>query len=308
MRVLHLADTHLGAWLRAHGAPEGWSRADEHALAFERALQPALRGEVDLVVHGGDLFDSRTPSRRLVRWAQDRLAEVAARVPVVLIPGNHDPAALLRRFRMPPEGLHVVDAPTRLEFGDLSIAAVPFKRTEAGFQAAAAEAVGPGADVLLLHQAVSGCSVPRFVFRVGKPKGTVGAQHLPAGVRWAMGGHLHPRQMVRVGDVEVVYPGATARTAANEGQEPKGYALWDFGRRVSWRFVDMPDRRFTVVRQPEDLEGLQPDQLVRVANKEIYPQLFLAARARGAWVVGRGASELPRPRRDRRAQQRLFGG
>jgi DNA repair exonuclease SbcCD nuclease subunit len=307
MRVLHLADTHLGTWLRAHGAPEGWARSDEHALAFERALQPALRGEVDLVVHGGDLFDSRTPSRALVRWTSDRLEEVAARVPVVLIPGNHDPASLLRRFRMPPAGLHIVDAPTRLVFGELAIAAVPFKRTEAGFQAAAAEAVGPGADVLLLHQAVSGCSVPGFVFRVGKPAGTIGESQLPTGVRWAMAGHLHPRQRVRLGPLELVYPGATARTAATEGPAPKGYALWEFGRQVRWRFVDLPDRRFTVVREPADLEGLQPDQLVRVANREVYAQLFHAARARGAWVVGRGASEQPRIRQDRRSQQRLFG-
>ncbi len=306
MRVLHLADTHLGTWLRAHGAPEHWSRADEHALAFERALGPALRGEVDLVVHGGDLFDSRTPSRKLVRWTARLLESVAAVVPVVLIAGNHDPASLLRAFRMRVPGLHLVDGPTRLCFGDLTVAAVPFERTEAGFERAAADAVGPGADVLVLHQAVHGCRVPRFTFRVGKPAGTIGAQHLPSGIRWAMGGHLHPRQRVRVGKLELVYPGATVRTAAIEGGAPKGYALWDFGRVVRWRFVDLPGRPFTVVRGPADLEGLRDQQLVRVANREIYAELFRAARERGAWVVGRGANEPQRPRHDRRSQQRLF--
>ncbi len=306
MRVLHLADTHLGTWLRAHGAPEGWSRADEHAEAFERALVPALRGEVDLVVHAGDLFDSRTPSRKLVRWTSTVLEQVAARVPVVLIPGNHDPASLLRRFRMPPPGLHIIDAPSRLRFGDLTIAALPFKRTVAGFQRAAADAVGPGADVLLLHQAVSGCSVPRFVFRVGKPAGTVGEEHLPVGPRWAMGGHLHPRQRVRIGDIELVYPGATVRTAAAEGPAPKGYALWEFGRRVRWRFVDLPERPFRIVRSIADLDAVGTDELVRVSDRDHYAELFHACRARGAWVVGRGAHERPRERRERPPQQKLF--
>ncbi len=307
MRVLHLADTHLGTWLRAHGAPEGWSRADDHAAAFEGALTPALRGEVDLVVHGGDLFDSRTPSRKLVRWTADVLAQVSSRVPVVLIPGNHDPAALLRVFRMPPSGLHIVDAPTRLCFGDLAIAAVPFKRSVQGFERAAATAVGPGADVLLIHQAVSGCSVPRFTFRVGKPAGTIGAEHLPAGPRWAMGGHLHPRQRVRVGELEMVYPGATVRTAAAEGRQPKGYALWEFDRRVRWRFVDLPERPFTIVRNARDLERVVAEQLVRVSSQDQYAELFHAARARGAWVVGRGANEPGRERKAWRPQQKLFG-
>jgi len=307
MRVLHLADTHLGAWLRAHGAPEDWSRADEHAAAFELALTPALRGEVDLVVHGGDLFDSRTPSRKLVRWTADVLAQVSSRVPLVLIPGNHDPAALLRVFRIPPTGLHIVDAPVRLRFGEIAIAAVPFKRSEQGFERAAVTAVGPGADVLLMHQAVSGCKVPRFTFRVGKPAGTIGVEHLPEGPRWAMGGHLHPRQRVRLGDLEVVYPGAAVRTASAEGPEPKGYALWEFGRRVRWRFVDLPGRPFTIVRCERDLEGVVADQLVRVSNQEHYAELFHAARAQGAWVVGRGAHEPGRERKPWRPQQKLFG-
>jgi DNA repair exonuclease SbcCD nuclease subunit len=309
MQVLHLADTHLGAWLRVHGAPEGWSRAEEHALAMEAALTPALRGEVDLVVHGGDLFDSRTPSRKLQRWTFELLDRVASRVPVVLIPGNHDPASLLRKHRLPPPGLHIIDAPTRLCVGGLTIAAVPFGRTVDGFARAAAEAVGRGADLLLIHQAVQGCTVPGFTFRVNRPAGTIGRQHLPAGPRWALGGHLHPRQAVRLGELEVVYPGATCRTAAGEGPAPKGYVLWEFEGEPRWRFVDLPGRPYHIVRRQADLEAVQAEDLVRVSHKdqEIYAELFHAARARGAWVAGRGASEQPRQRGDRRSQQRLFG-
>ncbi len=306
MRVLHLADTHLGSHLRAWGAPREWHRSQDHLRVMAQALEPALRGEVDLVVHGGDLFDGRKPARAVVAGALELLSRVAARVPVVLLPGNHDPPTLLRTFRLPPPGLRVVDVPSRLRFGPLTIAAVPFRRTVRGFRQACAQAVGPGADALLIHQAVHGCRVPRFVFRVGNPVGTIGERDLAPGPRWAFAGHLHPRQSVDVGPVQVVYPGATVRTAASEGPAHKGYVLWEFGRQVRWRWVDLPDRGFTVVSRPRQLEALRPEQLVRIAWDADYAALFHGARARGAWVVGRGLDEPPRRRRERPPQQRLF--
>jgi DNA repair exonuclease SbcCD nuclease subunit len=57
MRILHVTDTHLGteAWYR--GSPAGWSRAGDHMATFRAAVGPALREEVDLVVHSGDVFN-----------------------------------------------------------------------------------------------------------------------------------------------------------------------------------------------------------------------------------------------------------
>ncbi|MFH1468294.1 MAG: metallophosphoesterase [Pseudomonadota bacterium] len=306
MRVLHLADTHLGAHLHAWGAPPGWHRSQDHLCAFEQALAPALRGEVDLVVHGGDLFDHRQPGKALIARVEALLAAVAARVPVVLVPGNHDPPSLLRAFRIPPPGLHVVDLPTRLVFGELALGIVPFRRRLEGFLDALPEAVGPGVDALVLHQAVDGCRVPGFVFRVEHPAGTVGAAHLPRGVRHLFGGHLHPRQAVRLGEAEMVYPGATVRTAAREGPEPKGYALWGWGRRVTWRFVDLPERGFSVVRDAADLLALRSEQLVVIQEGADYRDLFFAALARGAWVVGRHPDQERRARRGEAGQLRLF--
>jgi DNA repair exonuclease SbcCD nuclease subunit len=306
MRVLHLADTHLGAFLKAWGAPPGWHRGQDHLLAFEQALAPALRGEVDLVIHGGDLFDLRQPGKALVAQVEALLAAVAARVPVVLVPGNHDPPALLRAFRVPPPGLHVVDLPSRLCFGDLALGIVPFRRRVAGFAEVLPQAVGPGVDALVLHQAVDGCRVPGFVFRVEHPAGTLGAEHLPPGLRHVFGGHLHPRQAVQVGETEVVFPGATARTAAREGPEPKGYVLWDWGRTVTWRFVDLPERAFSVVQDPADLFALRPEQLVVVKDGPTYRDLFFAALARGVWVVGRHPDQERRARRPESGQVRLF--
>ena len=55
MRILHLSDTHLGLAGRVRGAPPGYQRADDHLAALRAALAPALAGQIDLVLHTGDL-------------------------------------------------------------------------------------------------------------------------------------------------------------------------------------------------------------------------------------------------------------
>ncbi len=62
---------------------------------FDRALQPALDGEMDAVVHGGDLYyRSRVPAA-LVERVMGALIRVAERgVPVFIVPGNHERSRL----------------------------------------------------------------------------------------------------------------------------------------------------------------------------------------------------------------------
>ncbi len=77
VRVLFLADTHLGFDLAFRPRIERRRRGPEFFANFQRALQPALDGRVDCVVHGGDLlFRSRVPAR-LVSMAFEPLKQVA---------------------------------------------------------------------------------------------------------------------------------------------------------------------------------------------------------------------------------------
>jgi DNA repair exonuclease SbcCD nuclease subunit len=91
MRILFLADTHLGVDLAFRPRIERRRRGPEFFANFKRALQPALDGQVDCVVHGGDLlFRSKVPAR-LVQMAFEPLRQVADReIPVYLVPGNHE--------------------------------------------------------------------------------------------------------------------------------------------------------------------------------------------------------------------------
>ena len=61
-RILFLSDTHLGLDLPQRPRVARRRRGPEFFAALDRALAPAARGEVDLVVHGGDVFfRSRVP-------------------------------------------------------------------------------------------------------------------------------------------------------------------------------------------------------------------------------------------------------
>lgn len=239
MRILQLGDTHLGAALRALGPP-GWSRAHDHHAALEAALQPAFRGEVDLVLHTGDVFDRSRPPRRWVEAAGELLLRVAERVPVVGIAGNHDRRGI-RRW-LPHPQLTFVDQPTRVVVGGVALGLVPYCRTPEAFTRAARLAAGPGVDLLAMHQAPHGSRVPGLTFVAGVHGGTVGAEHLPAGVRHVACGHIHPRQVVPLGEATVVCGGSTERTAFSEARETKGTVQWDFGREITHRFVDHPTR------------------------------------------------------------------
>jgi DNA repair exonuclease SbcCD nuclease subunit len=284
MKIVHVTDTHLGIdrWYR--GAPVGWRRADDHLEALRMAVAPALEGKVDVVLHTGDLFDRSQPPPRVVADVHTLLAEVGRRVPVILLPGNHDRRGLTRHFPVAIPGVHVHDAPGQVDVAGVRLAVVPFFRDAGTWSAAAGLAWSGGADLLLAHQAFHGSKVPGITFRAGVQADTVGARHLPRGARLVACGHIHPRQVVRVGEAEVVFPGSSERTAFTERGEAKGVVHWTFGRSVTWEWVDLPTRPMRVVEAPADVGAVCAGELVHLRGEARTIEVEAAAIARGGWV------------------------
>lgn len=299
MDILHLGDTHLGMDRPAWKPPADWSRAADHLAAFEAALGPALREEVDLVVHAGDVFDRSRPPPHAAAEALALLRRVARRVPVVLLAGNHDRRGLRPHLGAGEPGLMVVDEACSLTVAGLRLGLVPHHRQAADWAAAAREAVGGGVDLLVTHQAFAGAQVPGFTFQVGRPAETLDARHLPEGVPAVLNGHIHPRQVVACGETPVVYPGSTERTSFSEAGETKGAARWSLGGELSWRFVDHPTRPLVVLREDADLDEVFPGCLVGMDPRRLRDWAG-PARERGGIVA------LP-PRRDpgRASRQQL---
>lgn len=284
MRILHVTDTHLGVdrWFR--GAPAGWRRGDDHVFALRAALAPAWQGKVDLVVHTGDLFDRSRPPARAVTAAVDLFSDLGRIVPTVIMPGNHDRRGVRVHLGDLP-GVEIIDVAARVRIAGLRLAMVPYLATAEAWAAAAAEACRGGVDLLLAHQAFDGVRVPGFTFRVGTAPDTVGAAHLPPGVRHVLCGHIHPRQVVPIGDAVVVHPGSTERTAFTERAETKGAAIWELGGPApTWRFVDGAARPMHVVTDPDMLEDVGPGHLVLLKGAAETVEVEQALLERGAWV------------------------
>lgn len=109
MRLLHTADWHLGRSL--NGAS---FHKEQEALLSGQFLGILRDTSPDAVLLAGDVFDRAVPPADSVALLDDILRRVVLdlRIPVVLIPGNHDEARRLA-FGAPllrGAGLHIVDS------------------------------------------------------------------------------------------------------------------------------------------------------------------------------------------------------
>ncbi|MDH3222274.1 MAG: metallophosphoesterase, partial [Gemmatimonadota bacterium] len=91
LRILVLGDTHLGFDESLSPRVRRRRRGPDFMASFKAALVPALRREVDAVIHLGDVFHRPSPPPSLVFQAF-RLLEpvVASGIPVFVVPGNHE--------------------------------------------------------------------------------------------------------------------------------------------------------------------------------------------------------------------------
>ena len=135
MRLVHMADTHLGfkRYQRQTASGENQREADV-ALAFVRAIDQTIALAPDVVIIAGDVFHQPRPSNPSIVHAVTQLRRLTAALPdaiVVMLAGNHDlsrtsETCILRVFAQ--MGVHVVDrAVERLRFParELAILCVP---------------------------------------------------------------------------------------------------------------------------------------------------------------------------------------
>lgn len=164
MRVVHLADLHLGFRQYTRLTPNGVNQREaDVGRTFSTLIDRIIAIAPDLIVIAGDIFHVVRPTNNAILTAHaefSRLAHSLPNTPIVLVAGNHDTprstetGGILRLFA--PLGIHVVDREARrLNFPelDLSVLAVP----DAGF---ARPALEPNPDarwnVMCLHGEVQG--------------------------------------------------------------------------------------------------------------------------------------------------------
>ena len=92
MKILHIADTHLGFSAYRKATDEGINQREIDTYdAFKQFIDYAIENEPDLILHAGDLFDSVRPNNRAISTAVKQINRISKKkIPFVLIAGNHE--------------------------------------------------------------------------------------------------------------------------------------------------------------------------------------------------------------------------
>jgi len=291
VRVLFLADTHLGFDLPVSPRIRRRRRGHDFLANYHLALAPALEGRVDLVVHGGDVFTRPNVPPSLVYQAFEPLKRVADQgVPVFVVPGNHERSRLPHaRFTSHP-GISVFDRPrtfhAHVRGHRIALAGFPFARkVRDGFADLLARTMWEEqrADTALLcmHQCVEGATVGPSDFTFRRAPDVVQARDIPVGFAAVLSGHIHRHQVItsdlsgRALAAPVMYPGSVERTSFAEMDDPKGYMILELeggaagvaGALKRWSFETLPARPM-LVREVSG-QGLGPDSLTGVLRTAV---------------------------------------
>ncbi len=85
MKILHFSDTHLGA--TRYSIRQSYF---DFINAFKEVVNLIFEIEPDIVIHSGDLFDSKRPDSLIMRIAFSEILKISKRFPFLIIPGNHE--------------------------------------------------------------------------------------------------------------------------------------------------------------------------------------------------------------------------
>jgi len=237
MRILHTADTHIGA--RQYGLEE---RRGDFSRAFRQAIEIALEERVDAVVHAGDLFDDRYPALEDFHEAVQALHRLqGAGIPFLGVVGNHEQ----RR------GIQWLDLFAQLDLA-VHLSTEPYELKGIRFYGVdymGRRAVKPPeveGGVLVCHQLIDKV----------RPDGELRLEDLlQTGAEYVLLGDYHEHRVWQEEGVLVTYPGSTERWSLDE-REPRGVSLIDLETgRLDRR--ELRTRDFLYINEDEDpIKGL----------------------------------------------------
>lgn len=270
IRILFLADTHLGYDLPMHPRIQRRRRGYDFFANYESALSTAVNLKVDCLIHGGDLFFRSRVPREVVHEAFRHMKHVvAADIPFFMVPGNHERSRIPYPMMVRHANYHIFDHPRTyvVQVGKLriSLSGFPFYRgsvredfraqvKETGWWKRAADV-----NLLCVHHSFEGATVGpgEYVFRYGKDVARL--RDVPSAFLAVLSGHIHRHQVItkdldgRVINTPVLYPGSIERTSFAEKNETKGYLLIEISKdgtdppRIDWEFIPLQSRPMLVI-------------------------------------------------------------
>lgn len=251
MRIVHVADTHLGYSAYRRVCDEDCQfkglnqREVDTYLSFQAFVDRVLELRPDAVLHGGDLFDAVRPSNRALAFALEQLVRLSeADIPVVIIAGNHstprirETGSAFRLFEHLPNIIPVYrGAYERVTIGDLTVHAAPHTDGEAFKEMlpSLTRCGGTAYEVAMLHAGVVGFKE----FRMNEfNEQIVDSCYLRDDLDYIAMGHYHGNYDIAD---NAAYSGSIERFSFAEAGQAKGFLYVDLesGKR---ELIELPTR------------------------------------------------------------------
>ncbi len=297
LRIVATADNHLSRYYARMSPVKLERRRERLREAFGRAVSHAVEQGAQLFLHGGDLFDSPSPTNADLAFVARCLHRLnAAGVAAFAAGGNHDtPSGRTVQGGVAPlsplaslSGLTYFATP-RLEKRQITVAGVPL--CIAGLTPSPgqnpidplATLLGPeGQDVnvFLTHGAIEGhgLSAEEPVLRLRT------AAALPNLVL-AVAGHVHAPATERAGRALLAAPGATEWMTHGETDHQPGFLslLIEDGRVTNVEHIPIrPQPRATLDLVMEDIEGDAHKAATELLQAHSSPETLTRLRIMGA--------------------------
>jgi DNA repair exonuclease SbcCD nuclease subunit len=272
MKLLHIADTHLGFSAYRKLTDDGINQREKDVYdSFTQCIEYALSSKPQLVLHAGDLFDSVRPTNRALNVALKQLLKLSkAGIPFVVISGNHETPRLRETGNIFTLFEHLDNVypiyknkyeALQFESGKhkICIHAIPHCHTKEEFKKNVSNIlIDPSAhyNVLVAHGAVTGIqsfSMNEFnelfiPFDVLKNK-----------FDYIALGHYHIFTKVKE---NVYYAGSTERMSFAEAEEKKGLIEVSLGNPTHANFISMRTRPM-IDCPPLDCTDLEIDNIMK---------------------------------------------
>ncbi|MBX3045429.1 MAG: exonuclease SbcCD subunit D [Anaerolineales bacterium] len=273
MKILHFADAHIDMANTGRQDPDTGLpiRVMDYLRSLDEIVDTAIREKVDLVLFAGDAYKDRNPAPTFMReWGRRMIKLSKARIPTVLLVGNHDLSPSLGRAHALEEYatlevpyIKVLDQPQFLGPADLwdlplQIIALPWI-TRSGmlaFLASQGEAAGDIYEQMAerLSALVTGYleddadhSLPVVMAAHASVQGAVyGGEHTvmlgndlvlsgslvkDKRLDYVALGHIHKKQNLNEGgQPPVVYPGSIERIDFGEARDDKFFVIADVNK------------------------------------------------------------------------------
>ncbi len=279
MKFLHLADSHLGESMPLYRTPPNNWRGESFLKNYYRALKPALAGEVDFVLHAGDLFDKYHINMDIIGRAMVPLRQIAARnIPIFIVPGNHEREHIPGGLLLAGESIHIFSKPEAIEFTvkDKKVVVVGFPFIRHNSRVTFKKIIEKTGwkhkrdefSILLCHQTFEGAKVGtrNFTFRNGEH--VVQVSDIPPGFGYVACGHVHKQQTIRANNTIICYAGSTERVSFQEMHEDKGFYIVEVKDGIAHpSFKKLTSSKMEIISL--DATSKTAEEIIRLIDKHI---------------------------------------